>query len=186
MRLSDARGLSAPGTLRTVLASLWSFSANSRRHMGGKHAATITFAWNCLSFFTLAGNFRADYFPALTDGAMKMSWVRNLEKFQGCLCFSSCWVSQRVSLGLSTWKYATQLITVRWRQLKRWLELSLNSLSEIPLVLYTSRVHFTVFLCVNVLQQRINRPSSAALTRTIPSLALSLMMKDHPVLCSFE
>lgn len=89
-----------------------------------KHAATMASARNCLSFFTFAGNFRADYFLALTDGAIKRSWVRNLEKFQGCLCFPSSWISQFVSLRLSTWKYGPQLKTMGWRQLQRWLELS--------------------------------------------------------------
>lgn len=149
MRLSMNTGLSAPGgSLRTVLASLWSFSANWRCDVRGWKTHGDNHV--CLKLFrlsTFAGNFRADYFPTLTDGAIKRSWVRNLEKFQGCLCFSSCWISQFVSLRLSTWKYGTQLIRMRWRQLKGWLELSLNGLLEISLVLHPSRVNFTVCFC---------------------------------------
>lgn len=90
----------------------------------GKQAPTMASARNCLRFFTFAGNFRADYFPALTDGAIKRSWVRSLEKFQGCLCFPSSWISQFVSLRLSPWKNGAPLKTMGWRQLERWLELS--------------------------------------------------------------
>lgn len=107
MRLSMKTGLSAPGgSLRTVLASLWSFSANWRCDVRGWKTHGDNHV--CLKLFrlsTFAGNFRADYFPALTDGAIKRSWVRNLEKFQGCLCFSSCWISVCLapSLHLEIW-----------------------------------------------------------------------------------
>lgn len=84
--------------------------------------------WAFFFFVTFAGNFQADYFPALTDGAIKRSWVRNLEKFQGCLCFPSSWTSLFVSLRLSTWKYGTQFKTTGWRPLERWLELSFEQL----------------------------------------------------------
>lgn len=155
--IADSR---APGgSLRTVLASssplprlcghsLQTGAATMRgwRTHGDNHVCLKLFG-----LFTFAGNFRADYFPALTDGAIKRSWVRNLEKFQGCLCFSSCWISQLVSLRLSTWKYGTQLIRMRWRQLKRLI----GSLFErfvgnfIGFTSVQSKFH-CVFLCVNV------------------------------------